>query len=136
MHHGKRINLDLIDMNNYEVSVVNKIQKEVVKINRPEDYKSNIVRPVFIRTEPLGDITIHPAVSENIAINLNKYKSKVGIFHIRIEGVDFVEIGRTPSAIIFGIDGNLLPNAVTEGVAYILDGDFKLVTTTHYKYEQ
>lgn len=136
MHHDKIINLDLIDMNNYEVSVVNKIKKEVVKINRPEDYKSNIVRPVFIRTEPLGDITIHPAVSENIAINLNRYKSKVEIFHIRIEGVDFVEIGRTPSAIIFGIDGNLLPNAVTEGIAYILDGDFKLVTTTHYKYEQ
>ena len=136
MHHGKRINLDLVDMNNYEVSVVNKIHKEVVKINRPEDYKSNIVRPVFIRTEPLGDITIHPAVSENIAINLNKYKSKVSIFYLRVEGVDFIEIGRTPSAVVFGIDGNLLPNEVTEGVTYILDENFKLVTTTHYKYEQ
>lgn len=136
MRHGKRINLDLVNMNTYEVSVVNKIHKEVVKINRPEDYKSNIVRPVFIRTEPLGDITVHPAVSENIAINLNKYKSKVDLFYIRIEGIDFIEIGRTPISVIFGIDGNLLPNEVTEGIAYILDENFKLVTTTRYKYEQ
>lgn len=136
MHHGKRINLDLVDMNEYEVSVVNKIHKEVVKINRPEDYKSNVVRPVFIRTEPLGDITVHPAVSENIAINLNKYKSKVDLFYIRIEGVDFIEIGRTPIAVIFGIDGHLLPNEATEGIAYILDENHKLVTTTRYKYEQ
>ena len=123
-------------MNEYNVSVVNKIQKQVVQINRPEDYKSNIVRPVFIRTEPLGDITIHPAVSENIAINLNKYKSKVDLFYIRIEGVDFIEIGRTPTSVVFSIDGNLLPNENTEGIAYILDENFKLVITTHYKYEQ
>ena len=128
--------LNLIDMNEYNVSVVNKIQKQVVQINRPEDYKSNIVRPVFIRTEPLGDITIHPAVSENIAINLNKYKSKVDLFYIRIEGVDFIEIGRTPTSVVFSIDGNLLPNENTEGIAYILDENFKLVITTHYKYEQ
>ena len=136
MIHDSTINLNLIDMNEYNVSVVNKIQKQVVQINRPEDYKSNIVRPVFIRTEPLGDITIHPAVSENIAINLNKYKSKVDLFYIRIEGVDFIEIGRTPTSVVFSIDGNLLPNENTEGIAYILDENFKLVITTHYKYEQ
>lgn len=132
----KSIDLNSINMNTYEVSVVNKIHKDVVKINRPEDYKSNIVRPVFIRTEPLGDITIHPAVSENIAINLNKYKSKVDIFYLRIEGIDFIEIGRTPISVVFGVDGHLLPNEVTEGIAYILDENFKLVTTTRYKYEQ
>ena len=136
MIHDSTINLNLIDMNEYNVSVVNKIQKQVVQINRPEDYKSNIVRPVFIRTEPLGDITIHPVVSENIAINLNKYKSKVDLFYIRIEGVDFIEIGRTPTSVVFSIDGNLLPNENTEGIAYILDENFKLVITTHYKYEQ
>lgn len=136
MIHDSTINLNLIDMNEYNVSVVNKIQKQVVQINRPEDYKSNIVRPVFIRTEPLGDITIHPAVSENIAINLNKYKSKVDLFYIRIEGVDFIEIGRTPTSVVFSIDGNLLPNENTEGIAYILNENFKLVITTHYKYEQ
>lgn len=136
MIHDSTINLNLIDMNEYNVSVVNKIQKQVVQINRPEDYKSNIVRPVFIRTEPLGDITIHPAVSENIAVNLNKYKSKVDLFYIRIEGVDFIEIGRTPTSVVFSIDGNLLPNENTEGIAYILDENFKLVIMTHYKYEQ
>lgn len=136
MIHDRTINLNSVDMNMYEISVVNKIEKNVVQINRPEDYKSNIIKPVFIRTEPLGDITVHPKVSENIAINLNKYKSKVDLFYIRIEGVDFIEIGRTPIAVVFDIDGNLLPNEVTDGIAYILDKNFKLVTTTHYKYEQ
>lgn len=136
MQHNGTINFDLVDMNEYNVSVVNKIHKDVVKINRPEDYKSNIIKPVFIRTEPLEDIIIHPAVSENIAINLNKYKSKVDLFYIRVEGVDFIEIGRTPTSVVFGIDGNLLPNETIEGIAYILDKEFKLVTTTKYKYEQ
>lgn len=137
MHAGKgKINLDLVNMTEYEVNVVNKIHKNVININRPEDYKSNVVKPVFIRTEKISDIIIHPAVTENISINLDKYKSKVDLFYLRIEGVDFIEIGRTPQSVVFGVDGNLLPNEVTEGVAYILNENHTLVTTGHYTYEQ
>lgn len=131
-----KINLKLVDMIEYEVSVVNKINKKVININRPEDYKANIVKPVFIRSEKLGEIVIHPAVNENISLNLNKYKSKVDIFYLRIEGIDFIEIGRTQQSVVFGIDGHLLPNEVTGGIAYLLDENFNLVTTGHYTYEQ
>ncbi len=131
-----KINLNLVDMNEYEVSVVNKINKNIVNINRPEDYKANIIKPVFIRTEPLGNLTIHPAVTENISLNLNKYKSKVEVFYLRIEGIDFMEIGRTNQSVVFTIDGHLLPNEVEEGVAYLLDSNFNLITTGHYTYEQ
>lgn len=132
----KNIDLRLIDMINYNVSVVNKIHKDIVTINRPEDYKANIIRPVFITTNPLGNLTIHPAVTENIAINLNSYKANVELFYLRVEGVDFVEIGRTNSAVIFTIDGHLLPNETTEGMAYILNEKYELVTTAQYTYEQ
>lgn len=131
-----KINLKLVNMTEYKVDVVNKIHKNVINITRPEDYKSNVIKPVFIRAENIGNITIHPAVTENISINLNKYKSKVDLFYIRIEGVDFIEIGRTPQYVVFGIDGHLLPNEITEGIAYILDENHTLVTTGHYTYEQ
>lgn len=131
-----KIDFAQVDMMNYNVSVVNKIHKEVISINRPEDYKANIIKPVFIRTNPLGDITVHPEVTENIGINLNQYKSKVDLFYLRIEGVDFIEIGRTATDVVFAIDGHLLPNEVNKGIAYILDQDHTLVTTTKYTYEQ
>lgn len=123
-------------MINYNVSVVNKIYKDIVTINRPDDYKANIIRPVFITTSPLGKLTIHPAVTENIAINLNQYKANVDIFYLRIEGVDFIEIGRTNTAVIFTVDGHLLPNEKTEGLAYILNEKYEMVTSSQYTYEQ
>lgn len=132
----KNINLNKVDMNNYNVSVVNKIHKNIVKVNRPEDYKSNIIKPMFYTSRPLNDIIVHPAVSENIGLNLNSYKSKVEIFYIRIEGKDFIEIGRTKTDVIFNIDGNQLPNEVTSGIFYILNQDYELVTTGKYTYEQ
>ena len=132
----RKINIDDIDMNNYNVSIVNKIHKNIVKVNRPEDYKANILRPVFYSVEPLDNITVHPAVNENIGINLNRYKSKVELFYIRIEGQDFVEIGRTKKDVIFNIDGNKLPNEVDSGIYYILNEKFELVTTGNYTYEQ
>lgn len=133
---SKNIDLEIISMINYNVSVVNKIHKDIVTINRPEDYKANIIRPVFITTNPLGKLTIHPAVTENIAINLNRYKANVDIFYLRIEGVDFIEIGRTNTAVIFAVDGHLLPNKKTEGIAYILNEKYEMVTSSQYTYEQ
>ena len=130
------INKDDIDMNEYNVSVVNKINKNIIKVNRPEDYKSNIIRPLFYSSEKIGNIVVHPAVSENIGIDLNRYKSKVNLFYIRIEGQDFIEIGRTKRDVIFNIDGNMLPNEAESGKYYILDQDFNMVTLGNYKYEQ
>ena len=120
----------------YDVSVVNKINKKVINVSRPNDGKSNIIRPVFIATNPINSITLHPLVTENIAINLSQYSSNVDVFFLRVEGVDFMEMGRTKNAVIFTVDGNLLPNATTEGLAYILDGNKELVVSTKYTYEQ
>ena len=133
---GKRIKIDYVNMFEYNVSVVNKIQKKVIQVTRPEDYKANIIHPVFYRSESVSNIVVHPEVSENIGINLNKYKSKVDIFHIRIEGVDFIETGRTSRDVIFTIDGNLLPGEVDGGTYYILNDKFEMVTSGKYTYER
>jgi len=136
VHLASTINIDDINMNEYNVSIVNKLIKNVVTVNRPNDNKTNIVRPVFIRCTPAADITIHPAVTECICLNLNKYKSQVDVFHLKIEGQDFIEEGRSDAGVVFRIIGNNLPNNIQEGIYYILNQDLELVTTGNYKYEQ
>ena len=130
------LNLNYIHMQNYQLDVVNKINKTVVTVNRPDDYKSNIMKPIFIRTSTLSDLYIHPSIMESISIDLNAYKSKVDTFYLRVEGVDFVEIGRVPSGVVFKVNGSQLPNAQTSGIYYILNEDYELVTTGNYTYIQ
>ena len=73
-------------------------------------------------------------VSENVAINLDAYKSKVDAFRLRIEGIDFVEVGRNNSGVIFKIIPSKLPQEETEGEYYIIDGNNELVTSGNYYY--
>jgi hypothetical protein len=132
----RTINISRVNMYDYNVNIVNKIQKNVINVSRPEDYKSNIIKPVFYRSSSVDDLTIHPAVLENIGVNLNQYKSKVDLFYIKVEGVEFMEIGRTSNSVLFAIDGSKLPNKVESGIYYILNQDFEMVTSGKYKYEQ
>ena len=131
-----KIEFDNINMQEYNVSVVNKLQHNVITINRPEDYKANIIRPVFIRSEKLDDVIIHPAVPESISLNLNQYKSTVEVFYIQIEGVIFAEVGRTNNSVVFQIEGNKLPKEVDSGILYLLNQDKELITTGKFTYEQ
>ena len=57
------------------------------------------------------------------------------MFDCGIEGVDFIEIGRTDSTIIFRIDGTKLPHDVDEGTYFILNEKFETVTSGKYRYE-
>jgi hypothetical protein len=115
--------------------ILNKTIQKVVEMTAQTDSKSNIVQPVFYRTRELASIIIHPAVTENICINLDAYKSSVDRFYIKIEGTSYSEVGRTESGVIFKVQGSLLPGTVTSGTYYILNEDADLVTTGKYKYE-
>lgn len=127
------VNLDLIDMQNVQINAVNKIVQKVINVERPDDYKANIQKPVFIRTSTSSTIVIHPKVTENLTINLDSYKNKVNAFTLRIGDVMFNEIGRITQGIIFKLGGGLLPEDITDGVYYILDDNNELVTTGKYK---
>ena len=81
-------------------------------------------------------MVFHPAVVENICINLDQYKAKVDKFVLKLEGCSFTEIGRTSAGVIFKIDGRSLPNMITSGLYYILNSSGELVTTGKYMYEE
>ena len=130
----RKINLNDINVNVLNINVVQKTEQVVYRYDNVNDAKSNIIQPVFFKARDLGNIVIHPEVTENICINLDQYKSKVGRFIIQIEGCSFHEIGRTTAGVVFKISGNMLPKEKTSGLYYILDENSVLVTNGNYTY--
>lgn len=128
------INLNRVNMNNYRIDVVNKVEKKIIEVEGISDSKSNIIKPIFIRTYDASTINIHPSVTENICINLDLYKANVEVFYIKIEDVEFIENSRIQNGVIFKIIGNKLPNEITSGTYYILNENHELVTTGKYNY--
>ena len=139
LDHGtfpSQINLDILNMNDVTINAINKVEKEVKTLTyKIESPKSHMVQPIFYQTRELGSSIIHPAVTENISLNLETYKPYVKTFLLQIEGVSFKEIGRTSQGIVFKVVGNMLPKSVDAGTMYVLDQDMNLVTTGKYKYE-
>ena len=138
LSHGEipsKINLDNLDMNNITLNTINKIVKTTKNITIEQGLsKSHIIQPVFYQTREIGNVVIHPAVTENIALNLESYKPQVKRFMIQIEGILFKEIGRTSKGIIFKVYGNMLPKNVNDGILYVLNQDGDLVTTGKFIY--
>ena len=129
------VKLNLIDMNVININTVNKIQKNIIQLDRPKDYKSNITKPVYYRVREISHIVVHPEVTENICINLDKYKYLVDSFILKIEGINFIESSRNANGVVFKIVGNSLPNINQSGTYYILNQDSELITTGKYTYE-
>lgn len=121
-------------MNVQNINVVQKTEHIIRKYDNVNDAKSNIIQPVFFKVRELGNIVVHPEVTENICINLDQFKSKVNRFQIQIEGCVFQEIGRTGAGVIFKITGSVLPKSQTSGLYYILNENAELVTNGNYKY--
>jgi hypothetical protein len=123
----------------YNINAVNKIENNVININRPEDTKSGLIQPMFYRSVESININIHPKVIENICINLDIYKSKVDTFILKIEDSIFPEIGRTQAGVLFKIKNptiikNEQGKEKLSGVYYILNQDNELVTSGKYNY--
>lgn len=130
----KSIDLESIDMKNYTINAVNKIQKNIVQIPNPSNNKAGLIMPIFFQTREAENLIIHPSVTEVIAINLDSYKSQVKTFIIQIEDTTFTEIGRTGRGILFKIVGASLPNLNPEGYYYILNENGDVVTNGKYVY--
>ena len=117
------------------INIVNKTEKKVISIDKPNDFKNNLTRPVFIRAQKNDGMIIHPGVTENISLNLRSYKNHVESFTLRIAGVDFIEYGRQGSNVIFKVIGKQLPEELEAGTYYVLDDNFELVTSGPYTLE-
>lgn len=124
--------IDINDMEINQIYVVNKIENNIVQIERPNESKSNIVQPIFYKVNDTEMLTLHPNVTENISINLDNYKSKVDKFTLQIANCKFDQIGSNSYGVLFKIFANKLPEAVISGTYYILDDNLELVTTGKY----
>lgn len=129
------INLDLVNMDIININAVNKIENQIIKIERSGDNKSNILQTTFYRVTDSSSIVVRPEINENICINLDPYKHLVDSFMIQIEGVKFIEIGRIKSGVVFKIIGNKLPKKIFSGQYYILNQDADYITGGKYIYE-
>lgn len=132
---GKKIyNIDINkipDVQIIDIQAVNKVVNKVVQMSRSTDYKSNIQKPVYIKTQPTDSITLHSNVNENVCINLDTYKSSTNLFLLKIDGTSYTEIGRISSGIIFKVNCSL--EVGTNGTYYIIDQENNLITTGTYK---
>lgn len=128
----KTINLDSVQMETKQFDVVNIIENQIVNVERQDDYKANIIKPIFVKVQESSTIRLHPLVNENIVLNLDSYKNKVESFVIKINNTNFYEIGRINSGIVFKIVGNMINTEETEGIYYILNEEGELVTTGKY----
>lgn len=124
--------IDINDMNITTYNIINKIENKITTIERPNESKSNILQPVFFRAKDTEVLTLHPAVTENISINLDNYKSKVEKFTLKIGNTYFSQIGSNSYGILFKITANSLPQTESTGIYYILDDNKELVTTGKY----
>lgn len=123
------IKINNIDMT--ELNIVNKIDKQVVKINHAGSASSGISKPVFVRvTDSAEDLVLHPKVTESIAVNLQKYKSYTDMFTLRVADCDFQETGRIGTSVVFKIPASKITSP--EGTYYILDDNKELVTLGNY----
>ena len=126
----RKVDLDSLDMDVNKYNVVNVIENKIVSVERPSDYKANIIKPVFIKVQDADSIRLHRSVTENIVINLDAYKNKVKAFILKIGDTNYYEIGRVNSGIIFKVVGSSLPEE--NGNYYIVNDDGELVTTGKY----
>lgn len=124
--------IDINDMEIKQINVVNKIENKIVKLERPNESKSNIIQPVFFKVKDSEILTLHPVVSENICINLDDYKSKVKRFILQVDGHRFEQIGSNKYGILFKIPANVISGEVLNGTYYVLNEDFELVTSGKY----
>lgn len=104
--------------------MVNNTTVNIIKLDSPVDAHAGIIQPVFFRVSPGSTLTLHSGVRENVAINLDRYKSAVKTFHLKIGDNLYKETGRVDAGVVFNIQatGNYSKYLV-------LDENMTLVTT-------
>ena len=129
----KKVELNSVDMNLYNINVVNKTENIIKQFDYVSgDSKSNIVQPIFYKVQPLSSITLHRDVVENIAINLDQYKSKVKRFKLKIGNTTLIEAGRVKAGIVFVTNPANMSGVSKSGVYHILNERGSVVTSGNY----
>lgn len=108
--------------------MVNNTTVNIIKLDSPVDAHAGIIQPVFFRVSKGSTITLHSGVRENVAINLDRYKSAVKTFHLKIGDGVYKETGRVDAGVVFNVQ-------VTGDYSkyLVLDENMTLVTTGELK---
>ena len=92
--------------------------------------KQIIYKPIFYRVQDLQNVKIRQGVTQNIAINLGEYMSKVNLFILNIDGTSIKESSRNDIYVIFNINASLINNE--SGLYNILDENFEYISSGNY----
>ena len=129
------VNLDNIsDMNNINILAANKIVKNIYTMPRPENYKANILKPVFFKSYDIENIYIYSNANTTVAIKLSKFYSQVEYFKIQIGNYVETEYGRNAVGVLFKINASKLDKDVDSGTYYILNQDDEVVADGNFFY--
>lgn len=126
-NNGAEKIMDVEDMIFNTYNVVNKIENKIIQVERPNISKNNIMQPVFFRVKDTEMLTLHPAVTENICINLDNYKSKVERFVLQIDNNKYEQIGSNNYGVLFKVYANTISS--TNGIYYVLNENHDLITS-------
>ena len=131
INNPETINLNDIDMNIENVKIINKIENNVIQIQRPDDYKANLVRPVFYKAYSadtivvMRDAKVGGTLKQYISIDLpsNVSPNAIKLFTLRISGQMFTEVARQMNQVIF---------LINPGVKIDVDEEDNLINETQY----
>jgi hypothetical protein len=129
------VNLNDVDMELLNLNIVNKTENKIIVTDKQIADNARTPQFVFYRVVDLPNINIRPSVNENVCLNLDHYKHLVEQFILQIEGIKFIEIGRTKAGVVFKVIGYKLPQKISSGQYYILNQDSEMITSGKYIYE-
>lgn len=128
-----------IDANNTTFNFIDKLNCIVDKRSETDNMKNFVnggvkivYKPIFYKAQDLQNISFIAGMKQKIGINLSEFMTKVSIFKLIIDGIEFAEYGRNDIYTIFEVDVNLING--TSGIYNIVDsGDVYISSGTWYK---
>lgn len=133
----KNVQMTMTNIENPEITFIDHINCRIVKTNDESQIKNNkqssprmIYKPLFFRVQDLQSISLRSNMTQNIAINLNDYMTKVDEFVLKINDLSFNEIARTGSFVLFKVRSGEIES--TDGKYDIMTSDGDYISTGKY----
>lgn len=137
--HTINYNMKTIDISNTDntfnflnniTCVIKKSTEGSSSISGTSNGQRILLKPYFYKVNNAQNIQVRTGFKQNIGINLADYMTKVDVFHMYIDGNNFVEIGRNDMYVIFEVNALTISNR--SGVYDIADDDGNYITSGNY----
>lgn len=122
---GDKINF----INNFTCIVENISEETKQPVTGSTSHKV-LLQPIFYRVADLQNIRIRSRVTQNIGINVANYMTKVEIFKLIINDVEYIESGRNDIYVIFKVNASDLTTST--GTYDLLNEDDEYISSGNY----